>query len=446
VSPARFLAIARLELRTHLRGPLFWTLIAFVAFATASINPDAFIRSESGVAGTVRPFVNSQHAMAQLFSLSGFLFYTFFATIMAGMAVIRDDEARISDLLRSTPLTPAEYVLGKFAGVAAALAVALALHLSLAIGWYQFGGVDAVRGPFRLANYAMPALAFVAPATLTHVDLDVDLVPEARRMRVEGAFTLVHRSKEAMRRLPVTVGQSFEWVQWAVDGAEIASDDRSGLHVLTLPTPLNVDERVRVGFAYHAVFPRGSTRNGGGVSEFVLPSGVVLHTLGPNLMPIPGFVEGIGVDGENRSEPRELPDDNPDHPSLHDLIESLRPHATDPVAYQAFVDRWFLGVVVPEYRIADAVAARTEKGWEVSATIENVGTGAATVEVAASKGERFPGRDRASYYAEARATALVEPGRPQRVSWTLEFEPERLVVDPDALVLQLNRDRAMATF
>lgn len=1176
MSLARFSAVARLELRTQIAGPLFWALLACVAFATLTVNPSAFVDSGDAAVAGVRPFVNSRYAMAQAFGLTGFLFYTFFASIMAGMSVIRDDEANVSDLLHSTPLTPGEYVYGKFCGVVTALGLALALHVLLAIGWYQLAAPGATLGPFRVANYALPALAFAAPgiwfsaglafavgertrrpmavyfvpvatfvvvlfflwtwtpswlpagidrmlmvldptslrwlgqtifavdrgvefyntaplaldatfllgravtvalplvavltsvrhcraaitasagarlrpwrasrdqgdvprtestafrplgelrmagatpaflasavevawselrdlrsqptlylftplvmftvvefaategdvfgapvivtagrmavgtvealttllcllllfqtvesldrerrtgvdallyaspvrtgallvgkglasaavvavvmaaclaasvaaiaireggrvevwpfalvwglllpptlflwrsfvtavlaatrdryvtyavglgalaltaylfvggsmtwvtnwplwgalrwsdlgtfdlargplllnrvtvlglgillsvvsvrlfvrterdaaagrigarslarealrlapfallpvvtgaylaaqvgagfqgdsaadrardywrrnvatwsgaptATLTHVDLRVVLSPESSSMDVDGSFTMVNRSETPLRQLAFTVGPSFEGVTWTVDGIGLSHDDRSGLHVLTVPDAVAPGREARVGFAYRAVTPNGITRNGGGVSEFILPSGVVLHTLGPNLMPIPGFVDGIGVDERNRSEPREVGDDfwtetlapvsglglsftsrvevtapseytvnsvgektaehahdgrttviwesaypvralnivagrwdvrrragtevffhpdhaanvdeisdalaaarsrysewfhpypwrdlrlsefpnmveraqgfptnisfsegmgfltrsdprsrqafvvtaheaahqwwgnlivpgegpgadvlvegmahyatlllleselgpeariefarrieesyaerrrvdaerplvetisdgrattetvvydkgawvmwmlhnhlgrermlaglrefiqrfvaGDDHPALHDLVETLRPYAADPVAYQGFVDEWLRGVVLPEYRVTHAVVTRSGDGWQVTATVENVGTGTMPVEIAVSGGRRQTG---------ARTTLTLAPGQPQTVSLRLDVEPRRLTVDPDALVLQLNRDRAVA--
>ena len=133
-----------------------------------------------------------------------------------------------------------------------------------------------------------------------------------------------------------------------------------------------------------------------------------------------------------------------DHPALHDFIETLRPFAPDSTAFQSFVDQWFFGVVLPEYQLSDIEIVQRANQWTASATIENVGTGEAIVEIAATSGERFIGRDPNSDYRDVRISVHLAPGRPERITWTVPFEPERLVVDPDALVLQLNRDRAVA--
>ncbi len=42
---------------------------------------------------------------------------------------------------------------------------------------------------------------------------------------------------------------------------------------------------------------------------------------------------------------------NPDHPVLQDLLASLRPHAADPAAFDAFTRQWFFEVVLPEYEL-----------------------------------------------------------------------------------------------
>src|SRR5262245_3468624 len=125
----RFRTIAGLELRTHLMGPLFWALVVLAGLATATIDPTALIPSGDAAAGGEKLFINSRYAVAQGLGLVSFFVYSFFAAIMAGLSVLRDDEHRISEILRSTPLTPAESIAGKLAGIAAALGLALALHV-----------------------------------------------------------------------------------------------------------------------------------------------------------------------------------------------------------------------------------------------------------------------------------------------------------------------------
>ncbi|HKI18766.1 MAG TPA: M1 family aminopeptidase, partial [Isosphaeraceae bacterium] len=138
---------------------------------------------------------------------------------------------------------------------------------------------------------------------------------------------------------------------------------------------------------------------------------------------------------------------NPDHPVLQDFLAELRPFAADPAAFDAFTHQWFFEVVVPEYRLREPRKTARGQAWEVAVRLENVGTGTMPVDVAASHGERFakdgsPSPD----YKEARATVALGKGESRDVVIPCPFEPERIVVDPDAKVLQLRRKNAVAKF
>jgi ABC-2 type transport system permease protein len=137
----------------------------------------------------------------------------------------------------------------------------------------------------------------------------------------------------------------------------------------------------------------------------------------------------------------------PDYPVLQDFTAVMRPYASDPAAYDAFVKQWFHQVVVPEYRLSDArVAAGPGRGaWKVTARIRNAGTGRMPVEVAAVQGERFGegGRPRKGY-REARSTVILGAGEERTVEIPCRFLPEKLIVDPDVKVLQLRRKSALA--
>jgi hypothetical protein len=158
-----------------------------------------------------------------------------------------------------------------------------------------------------------------------------------------------------------------------------------------------------------------------------------------------------------------------DHAVLQDLIAHLRTQAPDAERYDRFAEQWFFGVVAPELVLADARRVRRPDGsYEVHARVVNRGTGSVAVEVAATRGERFPeARETAAPVAEARGVLAaltvpsdaggagyrdartrvsLEPGGEARVEITCDFEPELLVVDPDALVLQLNRKLGRHTF
>jgi hypothetical protein len=180
---------------------------------------------------------------------------------------------------------------------------------------------------------------------------------------------------------------------------------------------------------------------------------------------------------------------NEDHALLEDFVAVMRTHAEDVEAFDAFVNQWFFDVVLPDYRIHDAALAqasapsagpdeRVAERWTVTLRVENVGTGAMPVDVAAYRGERFPrapaaeapGRAASAYdaavasvdavgdaraakdaeaqaenrYQESRRTVTLGPGEAASVTIACDFKPEKVLLDPDAKVLMLNRQQAVA--
>jgi ABC-2 type transport system permease protein len=132
-----------------------------------------------------------------------------------------------------------------------------------------------------------------------------------------------------------------------------------------------------------------------------------------------------------------------DHPVLQDFLRHMRPFAQDPEAFDAFTQQWFFEVVLPEYELSEVeVKGNAEAGWKVDLTLTNVGSGRLPVEVCASRGTRFGDEDGGDPYGEKRATVTLGAGESAQVSLECVFEPERVVVDPDALVLQLRRTYA----
>ena len=143
--------------------------------------------------------------------------------------------------------------------------------------------------------------------------------------------------------------------------------------------------------------------------------------------------------------------DGPDFPLIEDLVESLRPHAADPKAFDAFVKQWLLGKVLPEFSLgevrheADGAGRHTTTGM-----ITNTGTGTVEVEVAAMPPAETNDPDSMGEEGEkprapgSLQTVTVGPG--QTVPWklTTEFKPAEVVVDPDVKVLQMARKLAKA--
>jgi len=137
--------------------------------------------------------------------------------------------------------------------------------------------------------------------------------------------------------------------------------------------------------------------------------------------------------------------ENPDHPVLQDLTAFLRPYAPDAGAYDAFVKQWFDEVVVPEYILADAKKTGSGSSFEVTVKVTNKGKATMPVAIAVVKGERFDDKGVAKPdYKDARTTFTLAAGETKDVTVRCDFDPERVVVDPDALVLQLRRKSAVA--
>ncbi len=138
---------------------------------------------------------------------------------------------------------------------------------------------------------------------------------------------------------------------------------------------------------------------------------------------------------------------NPDHPVLQDFLGSLRPLAADPASFDAFARQWFFEVVAPEYQFSDFRKTKDGDAWVATARLKNVGTGRMPVEVAATKGERFPkdgGSVPSAAYREARQAVTLGAGESAAISIRSDFDPDQLVVDPDVKVLMLRRKAAVA--
>lgn len=124
--------------------------------------------------------------------------------------------------------------------------------------------------------------------------------------------------------------------------------------------------------------------------------------------------------------------DGPDFPAVPDMLEVLRGHAADPVAFDAMAEQLFGRVVLPAYVLED-VARVDELG--AKATLRNQGSGRFRVEVAAMRGGA----------PCARTEVELGAGLAQEVSLTCPDDPPaRLVVDPDVHVMMVARDAASA--
>ena len=238
MSLRRPFAIAASELRHAVSGPLFWALILLAVLAATALDVTTFTRA-AGASPELRPWVNSQHAMAWLFAMSGFLLYGFFTALLAGLATIRDHDCGVSELLHTTGLGRREYLGGKLVGALAALVLALAIHLALVVLFFQLGplAADVARGPLRWGSYLLPALLFPLPMIVFAGGI---------------AFAVGERTRQpiAVFAVPIVIFVAVVWLMsWTPEGLAPGLDrllmvvDPSGLRWL-LRTVLSVDRGV----------------------------------------------------------------------------------------------------------------------------------------------------------------------------------------------------------
>jgi len=134
----------------------------------------------------------------------------------------------------------------------------------------------------------------------------------------------------------------------------------------------------------------------------------------------------------------------PDHPVLEDFVKDMKPYAAEAQAYDEFVKQWFFEVKMPEYRYVEK-PLKIQNGnlWEVKTVIRNVGNASMPVDVAATSGNRYEKNEK---YREARTEVTILPGEQRSVLLRCNFEPSRIVVDPDIQVFQLQRNAATFRF
>ena len=123
-----------------------------------------------------------------------------------------------------------------------------------------------------------------------------------------------------------------------------------------------------------------------------------------------------------------------DFPLIEDMVESLREHATDVTAFDAFVSQWIYGTALPELEFAEDPRA---EGGAVVGKLRNNGTCDIEVTVRAS-GEPANSSE-AVPTAEVRVRVPMGGEAPLRIE--AGFEPVKIAVDPEVRVLFSGRKR-----
>jgi ABC-2 type transport system permease protein len=159
---SKLLGITRFEIRYQLRNPVFWVSVAI--FFLLGFGITASENVSIGTPGAVHE--NAPYAIAIATAIFS-LFYLFVVTAFVANAIIRDDTSGFAAIVRATPVTPSQIVLGRFLGGLLIawlgyLAVPLGMALGTAMPWVDPETV----GPQKFSYYAWNFAVFALPNIL----------------------------------------------------------------------------------------------------------------------------------------------------------------------------------------------------------------------------------------------------------------------------------------
>jgi len=149
------------------RRPLFIFLAAILLLSAFGLSSGKMsISSGDSEVGGTKAWITSEFAQTQMMTFITLLYYAFFIAIASGLSLLRDRETKVDVLLHSTPLTPGEYVWGRFLAVTGGFVVLMAWQM-VANAFFNHvvpnAGAQEIRGPFAVRNYLMPVLTMGLP-------------------------------------------------------------------------------------------------------------------------------------------------------------------------------------------------------------------------------------------------------------------------------------------
>ena len=158
----KLLGITRFEIRYQLRNPVFW--VAAAIFFLLGFGITASENVSIGTPGAVHE--NAPYAIAVATAILS-LFYLFVITAFVANAIVRDDSSGFAPIVRATPVTATQIVLGRFLGGLLIawlgyLAVPLGMAAGAAMPWVDPETV----GPQKLDYYAWNFALFALPNIL----------------------------------------------------------------------------------------------------------------------------------------------------------------------------------------------------------------------------------------------------------------------------------------
>jgi ABC-2 type transport system permease protein len=154
-----FFGITGFEIRYQLRNPVFWVAVGIFFLLGFGVTASENVRI--GTPGAVHE--NAPYAIAVLTSAAT-LFYLFVITAFVANAIVRDESSGFAPIVRATPVSPTQIVLGRFLG---GLTVAWLGYLAIPVGMWAGSVMPWVDpetiGPQVLSYYAWPFLVFAIP-------------------------------------------------------------------------------------------------------------------------------------------------------------------------------------------------------------------------------------------------------------------------------------------
>ncbi|MDQ2778978.1 MAG: aminopeptidase [Pseudomonadota bacterium] len=162
MSTALFGPVAAFEWRHQVKSPAFW--VGCLLFFLLSFGATTVDNIQIGSRGNVN--VNAPFAIVQITGILS-VFAIFVVVSLVAGAVIRDDETGFAPIVRSTRITKAAYLGGRFVGaIAAALLVLAAVPFGIAIGSFMPWLDPEKLGPFVLWHYVYALFVFALPTLL----------------------------------------------------------------------------------------------------------------------------------------------------------------------------------------------------------------------------------------------------------------------------------------
>lgn len=222
-SARRVTTLVLSDLRIAWKRPLTIVLFAIMSLSSFGLVAGGLtISSGSADTAGMKAWINSEFNIAFVDVLLLSLIAPFFAAVACGTAATNDEERKFDRILHATPLSPLEYVIGRFVGAIVPVLLALIAWKFVQIGLYELYPVsnpEKMRGPFNLLAYIRPFVLLVLPllvfmgggafflGTLTRQAALVFALPTA--LFLVGVFFLWNFSPEW---LPEWVNVLLQWL------------------------------------------------------------------------------------------------------------------------------------------------------------------------------------------------------------------------------------------